>query len=147
MAAAAKRVHGVDVARVEEAVRSAERRTSGEIRVALARFYFWGDIRRAAEHAFARLGMGRTRERNGVLIFVAPLRRRFAVLGDVAIHQKVSPSFWREVADKMVSELRLHDLTAGLIAGVNAVADALAAAFPSRPGDVDELPDSVDVQR
>ena len=139
-----RNVHGIDVDRVEEAVRAAERLTSGEIRVAVARFYFWGDVRGAAERAFARLHMERTRHRNGVLIFVAPWRRGFAVLGDVGIHQKVAPTFWGEVAARMADEIRRGDLTAGLVHGIRAAGAGLAAAFPPDPaGDANELPNAV----
>jgi len=137
-------VRGIDVDRVEQAVTAAERRTSGEIRVALARFYFWGDVERAARHAFAHLHMERTRERNGVLIFMAPWRHRFAVIGDVGIHEKVPAAFWRQVVDRIAAELAAQkDLTAGLVAGVSALGEALAAAFPHKPGDVNELPNRV----
>jgi uncharacterized membrane protein len=144
-AATSSTVHGIDVGRVEDAVRAAERRTSGEIRVAVARFYFWGDVRAAAERAFARLHMERTRERNGVLIFVAPWRRRFSVLGDDGIHQKVPPTFWQEVADAMAADLRRGDMTAGIVRGVTAVGERLATAFPSDPARdrENQLPDSV----
>jgi uncharacterized membrane protein len=138
------RVHGIDVGRVEEAVGAAERRTSGEIRVAIARFYFWGDVRAAAERAFARLRMTHTRGRSGVLIFVAPWRRRFAVLGDTGIHEKVAPTFWQEVADAMAGEFRRGDLTAGIVRAVATVGEKLAAAFPYDPAhDRNELPDAV----
>jgi uncharacterized membrane protein len=140
----AARVHGVDVARVEEAVRAAERRTSGEIRVAIARFYFWGDVRAAAERAFARLRMDRTRDRNGVLVFLAPWRRRFAVLGDAGIHQKVGSAFWQQVAAVMTAELRRGDSTTALVRAVETIGEKLAAAFPYDPkSDVNELPDTV----
>ena len=65
---------GIDSARVEAAIRAAEARTSGELRVAVARFFLGHDVRRAAEKTFQRLGIHRTKRRNGVLIFVAPLR-------------------------------------------------------------------------
>jgi uncharacterized membrane protein YgcG len=146
MSSAPRQVHGIDVARVEDAVRAAERRTSGEIRVAVARFYFWGDVHVAAAHAFERLRVAHTRRRNGVLIFVAPRRRRFAVIGDVGIHQQVSPDFWRQVVDAVGAELRRGDLTAGIIRGVGVVADELATRFPPDPGGgINELPDAVAV--
>ena len=71
----------IDSAKVKDAIEAAERRTSGEIAVSVSPV-FWGDVRTAAQKAFERMGMTRTRERNGVLIFVVPARRRFVVLGD-----------------------------------------------------------------
>jgi uncharacterized membrane protein len=137
-------VHGIDVQAVEAAIRAAEQRTSGEIRVGIARFYFWGDVRRAAERAFGHLHMERTRQRNGVLLFVAPRRRQFAVLGDVGIHQRVQSEFWTEIAGKLTAAFRGGDLTGGLERAIAEIGDRLAAAFPPEAtGDVNELADQV----
>jgi uncharacterized membrane protein len=141
--AAPPTAHGIDVAAVEGAIRAAERRTSAEIRVAIARSWFWGDARAAAERAFRKLGVERTRARNGVLIFVAPSRRKVAVIGDVGVHAKMAPDFWAAVVDRMVADFRRGDRTAGLVAAVELLGNALAAAFPRGPGDVNELTDSV----
>ena len=140
-------VHGIDVGVVEDAIRAAEQRTSGEIRVALARFWFWGDVRRSAERTFVRLHVDKTRRRNGVLIFLAPWRRRLAVIGDVGAQEKLPVDFWKTVVEAITSHFRGGDRTAGLVAAVNMVGDALAAAFPREAADVNELPDSVSVTR
>ena len=97
MGARPRVVQGIDLDRVEAAIRSAERRTSGQVRVAVARFSFWGSVRRAADAAFARLRMNRTRRRNAVLLFVAPRLRKFAVIGDAGIHERVSDAFWDRI--------------------------------------------------
>jgi uncharacterized membrane protein len=139
---------GLDVAAIEEALRAAERRTSAEIRVSVARFGFWGDLHRAAERAFRRLGMSATRDRTGVLFFIVPSRRRFVVLGDAGIHQVVGPTFWNEVAAAMEEGMRRGGVTAGVLRGITAVGDALAAHFPFDPArDQNELPDQVTFHR
>src|SRR5262245_43912811 len=58
--------------RILEAIREAESKTSGEIRVLIQRGKVKSDPLVAAERKFQRLGMHKTRERNAVLIFVAP---------------------------------------------------------------------------
>ena len=137
-------VHGIDVRAVEAAVRAAEQRTTGEIRVALARFYFWGDVRRAAERAFVTLKMAQTEGRNGVLLYVAPRRRQFVVLGDVGIHQRVDPKFWAGVAEELAAAFRRGDRTEGLQRAIAQIGEQLAAQFPAPPGpNVNELPDEV----
>lgn len=147
MVTASKRIaHDIDLDAVEQAIRAAERRTSGEIRVAIARSWFWGDPRASAERTFRRLGVSATRARNGVLIFVAPRRRKVAVIGDVGIHAKVAPDFWATVVERMTSHCRRGDPTAGLIAAVELLGNALATAFPIAAGDVNELSDSVTVE-
>jgi uncharacterized membrane protein len=146
MVTPAKRVaHGIDVDAVEQAIRAAEQRTSGEIQVAIARSWFWGDTRAAAERQFGRLGIARTRARNGVLIFVAPRRRQLAVLGDVGVQARVAPDLWAAVVARMTADFRRGEPTAGLVAGVELLGEALAAAFPPRPDDVNELTNSVSV--
>jgi uncharacterized membrane protein len=141
-----KRVaHGIDLGAVEQAIGAAERRTSGEIRVAVARFWFWGDARAAAERAFRSLRVSQTRARNGVLIFVAPWRRKLAVIGDVGVQAKVEPELWTRVIERMTADFRRGDRTAGLLAAVELLADALARAFPPGAGDVNELTNSVSV--
>jgi uncharacterized membrane protein len=140
-----KAAHGIDIDAVEQAITAAERRTSAEIRVALARSWFWGDPRAAAERAFRRLQVARTRARNGVLLFVAPSRRKLAVVADVGVHAKVAPDLWARVIDRMTGDFRRGERTAGLIAAVELLADALAPLFPVGPGDVNELTNSVSV--
>lgn len=135
----------IDVARVEQALRAAERRSSGEIRVSLAPL-FWGSVSRAAQRAFHRLGMTATRERSGVLIFVVPARRQFAVLGDEGIHARVGQDFWERVARVLSEHFQQGDFTTGLVAGIHEIGEQLAAHFPSAgPRDVNELPDQVDL--
>lgn len=137
-------LRAIDSRRIEDAIREAELRTSGEIRVSISRF-FWGDVRRVAERAFTRLGMRATRERNAILFFVVPSRRRFVVLGDEGIHAKVGQDFWEKVAAAVSERLREGDFTGGLVHGIESVGEQLAVHFPFDPAtDVNELPDATD---
>jgi len=133
----------IDTARVEAAIRAAGARTSGEVRVALARFFLGRDVRRAAERTFDRLGIHRTKRRNGVMIFVSPLGRRCAVIADDGAHAAVDPAFWASVVDRLLDRFRAGDLTAGLEAAIQEIAERLSGPFPFEPGDVNELPDTV----
>jgi uncharacterized membrane protein len=137
-------LRAIDSRRIEDAIREAERRTSGEIRVSVSRF-FWGDVRRVADRAFIRLGMTATRQRNGVLFFIVPARRRFVVLGDEGIHARVGPDFWERVAAAVAERLRAGDFTGGLVHGIETVGEQLALHFPFDPAtDVNELTDEID---
>jgi uncharacterized membrane protein len=148
MVTAARRVEqGIDLGAVEQAIRAAEQRTSGEIRVAIAHAWHWGDVGKAAARAFRRLRVSETRARNGVLIFLAPSRRRLCVIGDTGVHAKVAPDFWAKVVDTMTADLRGGDLTAGVVAAVELLGNTLAAVFPPRAGDVNELTDSVSIKQ
>jgi uncharacterized membrane protein len=142
-----KLLGNVDAERVKDAIRRAELATSGEIRVSVARL-FWGNVYQAAGRAFDRLGMHRTRHRNGVLFFVVPARRRFAILGDSGIHEKVGQAFWEKVTAAMSEHFRAGEFTSGLVRGIEMVADELRNHFPyDAATDVNELPDDVDFEK
>ena len=133
----------IDSARIEEAIRSAERQTSGEICVSVAPF-FWGNVTNAAKKAFERMGISRTSARTGVLFFVVPSRRKFVVLGDSGIHEKVGDIFWNKVVGAVAERFRVGDFTYGLVKGIEQVGEQLSAHFPyDSETDVNELPDSV----
>ena len=132
----------IDKERVEKAIEAAESITSGEVRVAVSPL-FWGDVRKVAERTFDRLGMRDTAERNGVLLFVVPSRRRFVVLGDVAIHEKVHPGFWEEVAAEISHHFRSGDFTGGLVTALERLSTELSTHFPRRADDLDELSNAV----
>jgi uncharacterized membrane protein len=139
-----KLMRTVDVERVKAAIAAAERAASGEIRVSVSRF-FWGSVRRAAEKAFIRLGMAGTKDRNGVLFFIVPARKRFTILGDAGIHAKVGQEFWESLAGLMSGHFRKGEFTEGLVAAIEEAGRRLAAHFPYDPAaDVNELADDVD---
>jgi uncharacterized membrane protein len=137
-------LRSIDTGRIEKAIRDAELRTSGEICVSVSRF-FWGSVESAAHRAFRRLGMTGTKEHNGVLFFVVPSRRKFVVLGDAGIHEKVGQDFWERVAAAVSERFRSRDFTGGLVNGIETVAEQLAEHFPyDGATDINELPNRVD---
>jgi uncharacterized membrane protein len=125
------------------AIRKAEKKTSGEIRVFISRKDV-DDPVTAAQKEFERLGMARTRHRNGVLIFVAPRARKFAVIGDTAVHQRCGDTFWQVLAAEMTGHFKKSDFSAGIIHGIQKAGELLAAHFPPEPGDGNELPDEIE---
>ena len=134
----------IDDDRVKAAIVAAEKQTSGEIRVSVSRF-FWGHVQRAAEKAFARLGMRATCDRNGILFFVVPSRRRFVVLGDEGIHRKVGQDFWDRLVAAMSADFKAGKFNEGLIRGIEECGRLLAAHFPYQgEKDVNELSDDID---
>jgi uncharacterized membrane protein len=139
-----KLAQAVDKAAIERAIAAAEVQTSGQIRVSLAP-HFWGDVRRTAERAFERMGMTTTPHRNAVLFFVVPGRRKFVVLGDAGIHEKVGQEFWEQVTAAVSQRFREGDLTGGLVHGIQTVGEQLARYFPYDPGSGQSLPNTVDI--
>src|SRR6478672_6493529 len=86
---------------IVQAIRDAESKTSGEIRIFILRGNLTADPLIIAQKKFQRLGMYRTRARNAVLVFVAPRAHKFAVIGDKAIHEKCGEQFGQRVVDGM----------------------------------------------
>jgi uncharacterized membrane protein len=133
---------GLDASAVEAAIQQAELKTSGEIRVVVARKAV-DDAVAAARKEFERQGMTKTRRRNAVLLFIAPASQAFAIIGDEGIHEKCGDSFWTDVAGVMEKRFRDGRHTAALLEGIARSGALLAAHFPPEAGDVNELPDKV----
>jgi uncharacterized membrane protein len=127
--------------RVAGAIREFEAKTSGEIRVHLAE-RTPGDPVGAASRVFDRIGMARTRDRNGVLFFVSIRDRRFAVIGDRGIDAKVPADFWAGVVRAVESAFANGRYAEGLIEGITMAGARLTEHFPPRADDVNELPDA-----
>jgi len=124
------------------AIREAEQKTSGEICVFISHKKL-ADARAAAERAFVRLGMTKTREHNGVLIFVAPRTRQFAVIGDEAVHKRCGDEFWQHLATEMSGHFRKSEFNQGILHAIRKAGALLAEYFPRCPDDRNELPDQV----
>jgi uncharacterized membrane protein len=137
-------VETLDDGRIVAAIQEAESRSRGEIRVHVSHRIV-DDSRAEAAVVFEKLGMTRTEERIGVLLFVAPASRSFAVIGDRGIHERCGEDFWVGVAQAMRELFRAGRFTEGIVAGVARVGDELARHFPPRPDQADrnELPDAV----
>ena len=124
------------------AIRAAEQKTSGEIRVFISRHKPEDPIA-AAQTQFAQLGMDKTKEKNGVLIFVAPSAHKFAVIGDAGVHAHCGNEFWQQVAAEMSGRFKKGEFTSGIIHAIKKAGDLLAKHFPHRPDDKNELPDDI----
>lgn len=99
-------------------------------------------VRTAAEAAFVRGEVFATRERTGILVFLALLERRVVVLGDAGINARVQPEEWQSIADEIVAGVRRSRPAAALAAGIEACGLLLAErGVPRHEEDVDELPD------
>jgi uncharacterized membrane protein len=125
------------------AIRDTEAKTSGEIRVFISHKTV-DDPVVAAQKIFEKLGMTKTRERNGVLFFVAPKAQKFAVIGDSGVHQKCGDGFWKEISDEMSGYFRRSEFSQGLIHGIQKAGESLARHFPRKSTDTNQLPDGVE---
>jgi uncharacterized membrane protein len=137
-------IHQLREAEIVSAIRAAERKTSGEVRVFISHHEQVADPVAAAQEQFTRLGMEKTRDRNGVLIFLAPHPRKFAVIGDTGVHAHCGDRFWQELARSMTDHFRKAEFTEGIVQGITRAGELLAGHFPRRPDDRNELPDRIE---
>lgn len=127
----------IDETRVVEAIRLAELRSRGELRIHVTSKSV-ADVMKEATAAFEQLGMTKTEERNGILIFVAPSSHNFAVLGDSGITSKVGTTPLDEMAAAMSGAFREGRFTDGLVAVVEKAGELLAAHYPRVEGALDQ---------
>lgn len=127
---------------IVEAIREAEKNTSGEIRVHIES-KCKEDVLDHAAYFFEKLEMHETQLRNGVLIYLAIDHRKFAILGDVGINQVTPDNFWDEIKENMLNHFRENKFTEALITGIRMIGDALKANFPYQSDDVNELSDEI----
>ncbi len=128
---------------IMEAIREAELATSGEVRLHVEAKCPEGDPVKRAIEVFAHLGMHQTREQNGVLFYLAVDDRKFAVIGDKGINEKVPAGFWDSTKDLLRHHFRQGQLTDGLCRGIVEAGLQLKAFFPRQDDDVNELPDDI----
>ncbi len=128
--------------RIVNAIKEAEKNTSGEIQVHLEN-HCKEDVMDHAAYIFKTLKMHKTELRNGVLFYMAIKDHKFAILGDAGINNKVPENFWDDIKEHMLAHFKNGDLTAGLSEGIKMAGEQLAAHFPYQKDDENELPDEI----
>lgn len=129
---------------VIQTIRTAEQRTSGEIRVFVESKCKYMDAIDRARELFFQLQMDETDERNGTLVYVAVDDHQAAVYGDEGIHQKVGVAYWEKEVNEMLKYFKENHLGDGICKVVADIGEALHAHFPyDRDTDKNELPDDI----
>ena len=132
----------LDEQKIVASIAEVEKKTSGEIRV-----YISGkkrdDALTAAKNRFEKLGMTKTRLRNGVLIYIAPVSRKFAIVGDSGIHEKCGDEFWQNISAGMGNLFKQGLFMEAIAKTVHEVGNALARHFPIDPDDKNELSNEI----
>ncbi len=125
------------------AIQDAEKETSGEVRIYIELKCKYMDAKDRAGELFLQLNMQDTKERNGVLVYVALKDRQFAILGDEGIHKKVGDHFWKKQAIEMRNAFRQEKYVDGIATAVRSIGDSLKTFFPHQSDDQNELPDDI----
>ncbi|HSU28971.1 MAG TPA: TPM domain-containing protein [Chitinophagaceae bacterium] len=129
---------------IVKAIRHAEHRTSGEVRVFVeSRCPFMDALDRAGE-IFYSLKMDKTEQRNGVLVYVAMKDQQLAVFGDEGIHQKVGKEYWENLVNNLLQSFNHEKFAEGLSECIIKIGEALQSNFPyDKDTDKNELPDEI----
>lgn len=133
-----------DETRIAHAIRTAERGTSGEIRLFVEDYCMRDHPIERAQEVFQLFGMFNTKDRNAVLIYLAEKNRQFAIWGDAGIHERVGFQFW-ENEKKLIREyLQRDEAAAGVSKAILMIGDRLREYFPVDENEDDnELPDDI----
>ena len=127
---------------IANAIAAAEKATSGEIRIAVDKLCHGSAFERATQY-FAELGMDKTAQHNGVLIYLAHEDHKFAIIGDRGIDTVVPDDFWETTQVAMKAHFLSGNIAEGIIAGISLAGEKLALFFPYQNGDVNELPNDI----
>ena len=130
--------------RIVEAIRLAERATSGEIRVFVeSKNPYVDPLERAAE-VFYKLKMEHTQNRNAVLLYIAMVHHELALFGDEGIYKAVGKDFWEHEVRHMITDFRGEHVVDGIVDCVGHIGQALKEKFPYESStDKNELPDEI----
>jgi uncharacterized membrane protein len=133
----------LDDAKIVAAIAEAEAQTSGEIRV----FISSDQVPEAlpeAKRQFTKMGMEKTAERNGALIFIAPKSQTFAIVGDTGVHAKCGEDFWNATAEQMRIHFKENRFTEAVLVAIQNTGAILQKHFPRRADDRNELPNEIE---
>ncbi|MCX7820761.1 MAG: TPM domain-containing protein [Brevinematales bacterium] len=132
--------------KIIETIREVEKKSICEIRLHIAK-KIKGDIIEEAKKIFNALEMYNTRERTGVLFFLSIKDRKFAVIGDEGINNKVGENFWVNIANEMESYFRKNMFGEGIVYGIQKIGQLLEKHFPIKKDDINELPDEISFEK
>lgn len=122
-----------------QAIEKAERETSGEIRVHLSYSLHEAEPLQQAQIQFQKLNMHQTTKRNGILLYINPRARKFAVFGDQGINEKLGQHYWEELKDKLKQDILSQGLTSAIVNAVQELGKQLKTHFPFMKNDKNEL--------
>ncbi len=135
-------IWGFDQKAIEAVIAAAELQTDGEVRVCIERRTV-ADMDMRAREVFEKLGMTKTKKRNGVLLYVHLREKKLVILGDSGINTLVDPTFWQQVCSAVLACFIKNNMTIGVILGIMMVTEQLKHHFPLTAPAVNSLPNYV----
>jgi uncharacterized membrane protein len=140
-------VNDDELLRITNKIREYEKLTAGEICVSIKERKTFRQkklsVEDLAKHEFVRLGIAKTRDKTGILIYILLEDRQFCILADTAINDKVTEDTWHKIKDLMQEFFIEGKFAGGILYGVEEVGKVLTLHFPVKPDDTNEIPDRV----
>lgn len=125
------------------AIKRAENNTSGEIKVHIEANCNKSDAIDRAKYIFKYLALHKTALRNGVLFYLAYEDRKFAIIGDSGINDKVGQQFWDSTKSLLIQNFKESKFTEGLVKGIEEAGIQLEKYFPFNSDDTNEISDEI----
>ncbi len=143
-----KYLSDADLDTIANTIAEVEKNTSGQIRICIRQRRHWRE-RKLSLHdltvnEFHRMGMQLTKHRTGVLILLLISERKFHIVADRGIHEKVKDGTWEQIAGTIAKHFAAGNFCAGICNGIQEAGEVLAAHFPN-DGGAQELPSTVEV--
>ena len=133
-----------DKQQLVEAIQLAEQHTSGEIRVYVESKLGKGDALARATELFFKNKMNETKDRNGVLVYVAVKDKKLAIYADQAIYERMGIEYWYSQVQEMTGHFKAMNYVQGITTVIKEIGDALSSHFPyDRATDTNELSDEI----
>ncbi|MEO6940044.1 MAG: TPM domain-containing protein [Candidatus Kapaibacterium sp.] len=124
--------------RISKVVEEVEKKTGTEIKISIR------DLRDSSEagleikdlalQEFFKLGVDKTRNRGGVLLFILYDERKFYVVGDEGVHKHSAPEGWVDVARTLGGHFKKAEFELGVIAAVRKIGEHVLEALPNESG-------------
>lgn len=130
---------------IQECIRLAELKTSGEIRVHIDKKCDSDPFEKAVT-IFNKLKMYQTRDRNGVLIYISFSDRKLAIIGDEGINSVVPTDFWKSTKNELIFRFKRNEFAQGIIDVVNEAGKQLQQYFPVKSDDKNELSNEITME-
>ncbi|TND07699.1 MAG: hypothetical protein FD123_3018 [Bacteroidetes bacterium] len=125
-----------------DAIAAAEQKTSGEVTLHIDNFC-WGDPYKRALLLFRKLNLHETKQRNGVLLYVAIRSHKLALVADEGIYKKVSADYWDGILDLLKTHFKKQEYHAGLCQAIHSIGEQLRGQFPVSAENKNETPDTI----
>ena len=134
-----------ELLRISNKIKDAEKTTAGEICVSIKekKSFLKSSVYELAKKEFYKLGVAKTRDKTGILIFILLEKKQFYILADEGINEIVPENTWDGIKDEMQKMFKEGNFCKGVIHGIDEIGSLLSKHFPIKPDDTNELSNKV----